>query len=61
VAHALLLESEENLAMNEVHRSLVGGSRAKKAKAWRFTMIVVLILLSWLLIAWILGRVAIGP
>ena len=46
--------------MNEVRRSLVGGSRAKKAKGARFTMIVGLILLSWLLIWWVLGRLAVG-
>jgi hypothetical protein len=47
--------------MNEVRRSLVGGSRSRKANLTRFTMIVGLVLLCWLLISWVLGRVAIGP
>jgi hypothetical protein len=48
------------MGMDPVRRSLEGGWRAQRARAGRFTLVVVVILLSWLLISWIISRTAIG-
>ena len=45
--------------MNEVYRSLVGGWRSRTVKAGRMTMVVLMLLLAWLLLGWMLGRVAV--
>jgi hypothetical protein len=42
--------------MNEVRRSLVGSSGSRRAKAGRFTLLVVVVLLTWLAISWVIGR-----
>jgi hypothetical protein len=47
--------------MDPVRRSLEGGTRAKKAKAGRFTLVVVVILLTWLIIGWLVSRTAVAP
>jgi hypothetical protein len=47
--------------MDSVRRSLVGGWHARKAKAGRFTLVVVVLLLTWLIIGWLVGRAAIAP
>jgi len=47
--------------MDSVRRSLEGGWRTKTAKAGRFTLVVVILLFTWLTIAWLVGRVAVGP
>ncbi|HEX6737406.1 MAG TPA: hypothetical protein VF310_03935 [Vicinamibacteria bacterium] len=46
--------------MDPVRRSLEGGSRSRKARAGRFTLVVVVILLTWLIVAWIISHNAIG-
>ena len=47
--------------MDPVRRSLVGGGRARKVTAARFMLVVVVLLLSWLMIGWLVGRTAIAP
>lgn len=44
--------------MNEVRRSHVAGWRARALGARRFTAILLGMLLAWLLLWWLLGRVA---
>lgn len=44
--------------MGEVYRSLVGGWRSRTVRAGRVTVIILMLLLSWLLLGWMLGRVA---
>jgi hypothetical protein len=47
--------------MNEVRRSLVAGWRATKVKGGRITIMLALLLLSWLVVGWLVGRLAVGP
>jgi len=47
--------------MNTVRRSLAGGWRGATVKAGRFTFVVVVLLLIWLIIGWLVGRAVIAP